>query len=251
MYLKPHKTPGTLIVFEGIDGSGKGTQIELLKEEFKKNPPSRKVVYTKEPGSPLSRVKDGIRDVLFKTVGTSNLDPNSLDCLFLADHVQCCNDVIWPALRAGHIVVSDRYAYSQLAYAGVRGGMHPALNEAWRQLVGPRPDLTVYLNGDPDTCLVRAQKRTGEAHQGAKLWNKQQAARSIHQAYDELFSSEPNVVQIPRPGNLTAAESGYPAEHFFASVLSSVVSTLENKYGMDYTGLPYTSNDLGGAQQAA
>jgi dTMP kinase len=173
---------GRFITFEGIDGTGKGTQIALLVGKLKQQ--GYDVLLTKEPGSPADPTTLGqeLRQILFHTVTTKNMAPGVADFLFLADHIQNVEKVIKPALAAGRTVISDRYSDSQFAYAPVKGTPAGAL-EAYRTFYGPVPDITILLLGDPAVMLPRARARRGEAHQEGKLWNDLQDQRIIQQTY--------------------------------------------------------------------
>lgn len=226
--LKNHLFPGFLVVFEGIDGSGKGTQIELLKDTLEKHFNGRKVVYTKEPGGTCLGAE--LRKVLFETVGTANMAPNVRNCLYLASHIQNVQEVIVPALKAGHIVVSDRYCYSDFAY-GKQGGIADELAEAYRVLAGPRPDLVVYLNGTPSLLLSRALARKSENHQNgtAKAWCKAGDLARIQKVYDEIFSSS-------RKNVMSICVDDLPAEDIASRIAFQLTDKLRDHFGAAYSG---------------
>ena len=89
------------ITFEGIEGSGKSTQIELLRNFFKER--SLEVVFTKEPGS--SKIGSYIREILLNK--NNSILPYTELFLILADRIQHVHEIIEPELKAGNIVVSD------------------------------------------------------------------------------------------------------------------------------------------------
>ena len=109
------------ITFEGIEGSGKSTQIELLKNFFKER--SLEVVFTKEPGS--SKIGSYIREILLNK--NNSILPYTELFLILADRIQHVHEIIEPELKAGNIVVSDRYIESSIAYQGQREGLDLSL----------------------------------------------------------------------------------------------------------------------------
>ena len=149
------------IDFEGIDGSGKGTLIRMLRERLEGL--GRVVVMGKEPGgTPLG---EKVRDILFHSIKTQNMASNVCDCLFLADHIQHVEMLVKPALAAGNDVISDRFAFSQFAY-GTEREVHPMIDAAYRDLLGVVPEVIVLLVGTPEHLLARAQGRTTEMHQG-------------------------------------------------------------------------------------
>lgn len=101
---------GLLITFEGPEGSGKSTQVELLgKALFDLSP-----VLVREPGG--TEVGERIRDILLN--GNFEIDPEAEMYLFMAARRQLIADVIVPALEEGRIVIADRYHDSTLAYQG-------------------------------------------------------------------------------------------------------------------------------------
>ena len=179
------------IDFEGIDGSGKGTLIGMLRERLEGL--GRVVVLGKEPGgTPLGEL---VRNILFHSIKTQNMAPSVCDCLFLADHVQHVETLVKPALAAGKDVISDRYAFSQFAYAGERE-VHPLIEAAFRDLVGVIPDVIVLLVGTPEHLLARAQGRATETHQDGKAWNKTDVQARIQDAYLRLLMPYPQTVVV-------------------------------------------------------
>lgn len=182
---------GLYIVFEGIDGSGKGTQHKQLTQRLLSL--GFVVQEGKEPGgTPLG---SALRELLFFTVKTQNMAPNVVDCLLLADHVQHIEKLVKPAIEKGKIVVSDRSAFSQYAYS-VGREINDHLKIAFQELQGPEPDIMFLLTGNPEILLERARKRTVETHQKGKQWNKIESQIKIQNEYVRLLSGKPNVVTI-------------------------------------------------------
>lgn len=174
---------GRLITFEGIDGTGKSTQLKLLVDRLRSE--GYEVLDTKEPGSPAEPTKLGLelRQILFHTVTTHNMASGVADLLFLADHVQHVEKLIRPAMEEGKLVISDRYSDSQFAYAESKK-CPPYILDAYRAAFGPVPDLTLlFVSQDPGVTLKRAQARRGETHQEGKTWNKVQEQVVIQQNY--------------------------------------------------------------------
>lgn len=179
---------GRFITFEGIDGTGKSTQMALLVERLKQE--GYDVLATKEPGSAVEPTKLGLelRQILFHTVKTTNMAPGVADLLFLADHVQHVKKLIEPALEEGKLVISDRYSDSQFAYTQSKhGGRCPAwVMEAYTAAFGPIPDITLlFVSADPKVTLERALARRNETHQAGKAWNLVEQQIQIQQAYLE------------------------------------------------------------------
>lgn len=147
------KNRGILIAMEGIDGTGKSTQLRLLGRYLRgKGCP---VIETREPtNGPFGRK---IRE-LYVDRGKYSVE-QELE-LFIGDRRQHVREVIEPALAGGRIVLTDRYYYSTAAYQGA-AGMDPGEVFA-RNRFAPRPDLVIMLTMRPEISLVRIQESRGE-----------------------------------------------------------------------------------------
>lgn len=175
---------GRLLTFEGIDGTGKSTQLALLAERMKQE--GYNVLVTKEPGSPLEPTKLGLelRQILFHTVTTHNMASGVADCLFLADHIQHVEKLIKPALAEGKVVICDRYSDSEFAYAVSNKSTPGFMLEAYTAGFGPIPDVTILLVAtDPEIFLARARSRRGEQQQAGKSWNEINQQIAIQNEY--------------------------------------------------------------------
>jgi dTMP kinase len=148
---------GSLFVaFEGGEGSGKSTQIDLLATALRRT--GREVAVTHEPGA--TAVGTRIRDMVLHN--DTPITPRAEALLFAADRAHHVETVIRPALDAGQIVLTDRYADSSLAYQGV--GRQLSVEDVGRvsrwATAGLRPDLTVLLDLPAATGLGRAKGRS-------------------------------------------------------------------------------------------
>ena len=146
-----HGYPGRLIVVEGLDGSGKSTQLELLKQHLEAQ--GRKVVVTSWNSSDL------IADAVKKAKRQQALTPRTFALMNAADFADRVEHVIKPALAEGAIVLADRWFYTALARDAVRGN-----DPAWlRGLYGDalKPDLALYFKLDTDTAISRVLARAG------------------------------------------------------------------------------------------
>ena len=148
--------PGYFLSFEGMDGSGKGTQIELLVQSLASS--GFDVVVNREPGGTL--IGRQIRAILLDAAN-SHLLPTAELLLYFASRAQAVEEVIFPALHAGKVVISDRFTDSTLVYQGVARGLG---SEVVKQLDlvscrGLRPDLTLLLDISADTSLARTSAR--------------------------------------------------------------------------------------------
>jgi len=194
---------GYFISFESIDGVGKSTQLFELGKALKDA--GHDIFYTKEPGDKKygSIVGAGVREILFFTAKTQNLAPGVADLLFLADHLQAQADVK-KALSQGKVVLADRFADSQFAYAASAAKKCPqwAL-DLYAKHYTVVPDMTVLMVArgpgldhetadrgraafeDISWALARGKARKGDeaGKQDGKAWNDVEEQRKIQNAY--------------------------------------------------------------------
>jgi len=144
------------ITFEGIEGSGKSTQIARLASRLQEA--GRPVVVTREPGG--CRVADAIRSILLSPEH-AGMVPRAELLLYAAARAQHVEEVIRPALAAGRWVLCDRFVDATLAYQGYGRGLDPALIEQLNLLAtgGLMPDLTLLLDLPAEDGLSRARER--------------------------------------------------------------------------------------------
>ena len=150
-------TKPTFISFEGIDGSGKSTQIKLLADHLHSQ--GRKVIVTREPGG--STGAEEIRALVLQ----GEIDRWSAETellLFTAARRDHLERTIRPALAAGKIVLCDRFADSTRMYQGLsRGDLRQTVDQLHSLMIGTEPDLTVLLDINPALGLTRAKSRHG------------------------------------------------------------------------------------------
>ena len=167
---------GQFITFEGIDGSGKTTQMRLLVRRLQTQ--GRDVLETVEPGG--TSVGRQIRHVLLDAAN-QDLRPTTELLLYFASRAQNVEQCIVPALAAGQIVVCDRFTDSTLAYQGYARGLGAETVLALDRIAcrGLAPDLTLLIDLDLDTALARAHKRnTGGATDETRMDDQ---SREFHQ----------------------------------------------------------------------
>ncbi len=183
------RSPGALfIAFEGIEGSGKSTQIQLLAgalRELGLDP-----VVTREPGG--TRAGEAIRAVALDK--DLQLDPVAELLLMLAARSVLVREVVRPALDAGRVVLSDRYELSTLAYQGGGRGLPLAKIKGLAELAtgGLVPDLYVLLDVDVDDGRARGRRQPSDRIEGEDRAFHQRVA----EAYRELAGSPGNVAQV-------------------------------------------------------
>jgi dTMP kinase len=202
------------VTFEGIEGTGKTTQIGLLAEELARL--GKKTVITREPGG--SAVGRELRRILL-SMRTTNLCDRAELFLYLADRAQHVAEVVQPALAEGAVVLCDRFTDSTVAYQGYGRGLDPNL---LRQLNATAtadlaPDLTILLDIEPEVGLRRALARN--LQQGAQVDEGRFEAESlafhsrVRQGYLTLAALD------RRRFSIVAADAA-PGE-VFASVLAA------------------------------
>ena len=144
------------VTFEGIDGTGKTTQIKALESHLRVR--GQSCVVTREPGgTPLG---DSLRQALLEA-GKQPIATATELFLYLADRAQHVQDVIAPALDAGRLVLCDRYTDSTLAYQGYGRGIDLKLLRQLNDFAdgGVRPDLTFLLDCPAAVGLSRTAER--------------------------------------------------------------------------------------------
>ena len=178
---------GLFITFEGTDGCGKTTQIELLKRYLEEK--GYKVVLTREPGA--KGLGEKLREILLNYDG--DVSSNCESFLFLADRAQHIDMLIKPAIERGEVVLCDRHTYSTVAYQGYGRGLDlnqiKMLNDIATN--GVKPDMTFVFDIDIET----AQKRVG------KTKDRMESAgieffKRVRQGYLEIAKSEPERVKV-------------------------------------------------------
>jgi len=169
------------VTFEGVDGSGKSTQAELLRDALAAE--GREVVLTREPGG--TEVGERVRELL---LNGPEMTPWAEAALFAAARAELVATVIRPALERGADVVSDRYVDSSLAYQGIaRGvGVDHVLELNLHVVQGLMPDLTVLLLLDPAEAAARAGETDRLEREGADFRARVDAAyRELAERFPE------------------------------------------------------------------
>jgi dTMP kinase len=182
---------GVFITFEGIDGCGKSTQLRLLASELRAR--GLDAVTTREPGGTTLGQK--LRAALLDVKET--VDPLAELLVFAADRAQHVRTLVRPALAAGKIVISDRYADATVAYQGSGRGFQPELIQQIVQLAtdGLMPDLTLLFDLSVAECALRTRKRLA-AKRSDRLDSEDTAFHErVRAAYLEIVEANPNRVR--------------------------------------------------------
>lgn len=184
---------GTFITFEGIDGSGKSTQLRLLSGFLRVN--GCDALVTREPGgTPLGlRLRAALLD------SQEQVDPLTELLVFAADRAQHVRRVVKPALASGRVVVSDRYADATVAYQGAGRGFPPDLISEIVQLAteGLKPDLTLLFDLPVSECATRTGRRSTEKQKADRLDAEDAAFHTrVREAYLAIAAAEPQRVRV-------------------------------------------------------
>jgi dTMP kinase len=154
------KSAGTLISFEGSEGSGKSTQITRLADRLQQA--GREVVATREPGG--TEIGEQIRNIIVHNSKGDEMCPETELLLFTAARAQVVREVIAPALKRGAIVLSDRFLDSSTVYQGIARNLAPGpVSEINRFAVGNvMPDLTIVIDVPTEVSLQRVRQRASD-----------------------------------------------------------------------------------------
>ncbi|MFM2196798.1 MAG: hypothetical protein RLZZ505_230 [Verrucomicrobiota bacterium] len=167
------------IVIEGIDGTGKSTQARRLADHF--TALGRKVTLSREP-------TDGPWGTLLRnSAETGRLSPEEELDAFLKDRRQHVTEKIVPALAAGHVVILDRYYFSNMAYQGTRG-FDPLKIRADNETFAPVPDHLLILDLDVETALRRIGTRGDIANEFEQRANLERCREIFLTLKDEPFA---------------------------------------------------------------
>jgi dTMP kinase len=184
---------GKFITFEGIDGSGKSTQLRLLAGDLRVR--GFDVLTTFQPGgTPLGR---RLREAFLET--EENVHPMAELLLFAADRAQHVNFLIKPALAAGRIVISDRYADATAAYQGAGRGFDENIIEQVITLAtdGLKPDLTLFFDIPIQKAILRTNSRTDdEAIKNRMDQETTEFYERVRKAYLKIAEKEPQRFRI-------------------------------------------------------
>ena len=178
---------GLFITFEGGDGCGKTTQINLLDEYLRSK--GYQTLLTREPGSKGLGIK--LREILLNYDG--DVSPRAESFLFLADRAQHVDCIIKPALENGVIVLSDRHTDSTVAYQGYGRGLDLEQIHNLNSIAtnGLKPDLTIVLDVDVET----SQKRVGAEKDRMESAGIEFFER-VRKGFLEIAKQEPERVKV-------------------------------------------------------
>jgi len=175
---------GKFIVIEGLDGSGKSAQVDLVVEYLKQQ--GKEVILTKEPTTE-SNAGRKVRQAL---KGEIVVEPLELQKLYVQDRREHLQNKVVPALEGGKFVISSRYAFSTFAYGGSDGldvDLLIKLNEEFLL-----PDLTIIVDVNPEHCIQRIESRGEEK----ELFEKLEKLKRVNEFYKKMPDMFENVFVV-------------------------------------------------------
>ena len=185
------------ITLEGIEGSGKTTQIRHLVDFLKGK--GHDCVTTREPGG--TKIGEKIRSILLDP-DSNDLDPLTELLLYAADRAQHIKTFVNPSLSVGKTVLCDRFFDATLVYQGFARGIDIGLINRLHQLLFEdlKPDITMLLDLPPEIGLARAWKQIEKGARTGRETRFEKEALSFHEkvraAYLELARREPERFRI-------------------------------------------------------
>lgn len=179
---------GLFLSFEGLDGSGKSTQLQHLTRRLDRE--SIPYLLNREPGG--TRTGNVIRSLLLDP--RQSISPTAELLLYFANRAQNVDEQIRPALAAGRLVISDRYTDSTLAYQGHARSLGAPLVEQLHHIAcrGTEPTLTFYLRIRPETSRARLRRQSPD-----RLEAETDAFHlRVFEAYEQLAARYPERIQV-------------------------------------------------------
>lgn len=186
---------GRFITFEGMDGCGKTTQFRMLAQWLRDR--GKEVVETVEPGG--TAIGQQIRRILLDPA-SAEIQPRTELLLYFASRAQNVDQVIRPALDAGHIVLCDRFTDSTLVYQGCGRGLDTGVVLDLDRIAcrGLKPDVTFLIDIDLETSLTRAKRRNERVGPAESRIDEESAAfhERVRQGYLALAEAEPDRIVV-------------------------------------------------------
>jgi dTMP kinase len=209
------------ISFEGIDGSGKTTQLKLLETHLRSQ--KLPVLLAREPGG--TEVGESIRQILLHSK-TTHLTPLSELLLYYASRHQNLHQKILPARNAGHWVLCDRFADASMAYQGYGRGIDLAVVESLNKVVigNHWPDLTVLIDIDPVLSLGRARDRNRN--------DTVDEGRFERESLDFFARVRHGYLEIARkdPGRVRVVSGEQPVETLHREIVGLLIQTHSTEF---------------------
>lgn len=179
---------GKFITFEGSEGSGKSTQIELAQQYLESR--GKDVLFIREPGG--VQISEDIRDILLDTK-TKDMSDECETLLYMAARAQLVKEVIIPSLNSGRIIMCDRFLDSTVAYQGYGNGVNIEKIKSIGEFVtqGFTPDLTFLFDLDVEEGFARIDRPKDRIEQrGLDYHNR------VRKGYLEIAQNEGDRVKL-------------------------------------------------------
>lgn len=203
---------GLFITFEGGDGAGKSTQIDLLADHLRSR--GCEVLLTREPGG--TKISEKIRGVLLDSENRE-MAPVTEMMLYAAARAQLVAEVIKPALSEGKVVICDRFLDSSLAYQSYGRDLGDAVLEVNQYAIdGCMPDVTIYLRVDPQTGRQRIQTRDQDRIES----ESERFHDRVHEGYEQLC--------LRYPDRITAIDAGGTIEEISQAIRAEVTGKIND-----------------------
>lgn len=216
---------GKFITFEGLDGTGKSTQMRKLAAVLRAA--GHKVIETREPGGTPTAEK--IRKVLLDS-GTDGLAPLAEMALMFASRAQHIAEVIEPGLAAGAIVLCDRFTDSTEAYQGSGRRLgSAAVRDVHRALCGNlQPDLTILLDSNPHASVSRARRRNKRNSKAASRGHDENRFEQETRAFFGRVRDGYMAIARREPGRVVMVDArGMPQQTH-----EKIVEIVSDKFGL-------------------
>jgi len=203
---------GVFIVLEGPDRSGKSTQAELLKTWLESR--GKKVMLTREPGG--TYLSEKIRKILLDP--KSNIEPMTELFLYETSRIKHTLEKILPALKAGKVIISDRYTLSTTAYQGYGRGLDLKTVETLNRIatLNLKPDVTIVFDIPDKIFAAREKTRPGRDRIERE---PDSFRRRVNRAY-KLLARRPNVIRV---------NAGRPVEAIQTDIRKHVANALKKQ----------------------
>lgn len=178
---------GLFITFEGADGCGKTTQLELLRDYLTEC--GYDVILTREPGG--KGLGEKIREILLNYNG--EVSDRCESFLFLADRAQNIDTIVKPAIAAGKVVICDRHSDSTVAYQGYGRGLDIDRINMLNSIAtdSMKPDLTFVFDIDTETAMKRVGKNKDRMESAGIEFHKK-----VRSGYLELAKKDPQRIKV-------------------------------------------------------
>lgn len=183
---------GIFITFEGPDGAGKTTILNMLSEELKEK--GIEAVFTREPGG--IRIAEQIREVILNKENTE-MDPRTEALLYAAARRQHIVEKVIPVLNEGKMIICDRFIDSSLAYQGYAReiGVDDVYSINMFAIDGVMPEITLYFDIEPERGLLRISGNEGREVNRLDL-EKMDFHVKVQKGYKQLIEKYPDRIKV-------------------------------------------------------